>query len=80
MGEKNSNIENALDILKSQSMGKSSTNDLSVEIESEKEKRQREQADKSKGNIEEKIDGVSDVDTSSNLNISLTSNTSKILS
>ncbi len=69
MGEKNSNIENALDILKSQSMGKSITNDLSVEIESEKEKRQREQADKSKGNIEEKIDGVSDVDTSSNLNI-----------
>lgn len=69
MGEKNSNIENALDILKSQSMGKSITNDLSVEIESEKEKRQREQADKSKGNIEEKIDGVSDVDTSSNINI-----------
>lgn len=69
MGEKNSNIENALDILKSQSMGKNVTNDLSVEMESESEKKQREQADKSKGNIEEKIDGVNDVDTSSNLNI-----------
>lgn len=69
MGEKNNSIENALDILKSQSMGKSVTNDLSVEMQTEKEKLQNEQAKKAEGNIEEKIDGVNDVDVSSNINM-----------
>ena len=44
MGEKNNSIENALDILKSQSMGKNITNDLSVEIESEKNQKNKANA------------------------------------
>lgn len=66
--EKNKDIENALDILKMQSRGKTAVNDLTVEMEQNKAEEQKKNGDTGE-NLEEKIDGVSDVDISDNLNI-----------